>query len=159
MAVTVTPSSKGVYKRWGPPCLFCTQSTPHASPVDSDWPEEDWDRNIEEEKRREKQRKEEEMKQRQEIEEQEKIKSDPNYYLPSPIYVPSYEEEPPALVRDLVPDLAPEKTANMKESEKEDKTEEERRIMLELLDEENELGEKLEVKKIKRKRGRSTYKE
>ena len=53
--------------------------------------------------------------------------------------MPSYKEESPALVRNLVPDLAPEKTTNPKQNKKEDKTEEERRIMLELLDEENNL--------------------
>ena len=52
----------------------------------------------------------------------------------------SYEEEPPALVKNLVSDPTLEKTANTKQSKKEDKTEEERRIMLELLDEENDLG-------------------
>ena len=84
------------------------------------------------------------MKWRQEIEEQEKIKSDQNYYLPSPIYVPSHKEEPHALVRNLVPDPTQEKTANTKQSEKEDKTEEERGIMLELLAEENDLDYYLE---------------
>ena len=79
------------------------------------------------------------MKQRQEIEEQEKTKSDPNYYLPSPIYVSSYEEETPVLVRILVPDLTPEKMTNTKQSEKEEKIEEDRRIMLELLDEETDI--------------------
>ena len=63
----------------------------------------------------------------------------PNYYQTSPIYVPSYEETPPALVRNLVPDPAPEKTTNTKQNKKEDKTEEDRRIMLELLYEENDL--------------------
>ena len=53
--------------------------------------------------------------------------------------MPSYEEEPPALVKNLGPDQTPEKTANTKQSKKEDKTEEERRIMLELLDEGNDL--------------------
>ena len=79
------------------------------------------------------------MKQYQGNKEQKKTILDPNYYLPSHIYVPSYEEEPPVLVRSLVPDLTPEKMTNTKQSKKEDKTEQERRIMLELLDEENDL--------------------
>ena len=66
------------------------------------------------------------MKQRQEVEVQEKQNFDPNYYPPSPMYVPSYEEEPPALLKNLVPDPALEKTANTKQSKKEDKTEEEK---------------------------------
>ena len=49
--------------------------------------------------------------------------------------MPSYEEEPPALVRNLVPDPATEKTLNTKENK-----EEERRTMLELLDKENDSG-------------------
>ena len=53
--------------------------------------------------------------------------------------MPSYEEESPALVRNLVPAPAPEKIANTKPSKKKVKTEEERRKMLELLDEENDL--------------------
>ena len=36
-----TPSPAKMCKRWGPPCPFCAQSTPHPSPVDSDWSEED----------------------------------------------------------------------------------------------------------------------
>ena len=118
MATADMPSPAKTCKRWGLPCPFCAQSAPHPSPVDSDWSEEDWDRNIEREKRKVKQRKEEEMKQRQEREEQEKIKSDPNYYLPNPIYVPSYEEEPPALVRNLVTDPAPEKPQTLKKAKR-----------------------------------------
>ena len=67
-----------------------TQSTQHPSPVDSDWSEEDWNRDIEREKRKEKQRKEEEVKQRQKIEEQEKIS---NYYPLNPIYDPNQQAE------------------------------------------------------------------
>ena len=55
------------------------------------------------------------------------------------MYVPSYEEESPALVRDLIQKLALEKPRNMKQNEKENKTEEDRRIVLELLDEEKDL--------------------
>ena len=71
-------------------CPFCTQSALHPSPVDSDWSEEDWDANIEREKRKEKQRREEEVKKREKIEEQEKIS---NYYPLSPICDPHHEEE------------------------------------------------------------------
>ena len=54
------------------------------------------------------------------------------------MYVPSYDEEPPALVRDLIPKPAPEKPRDAKQNEK-NKTEEDRRIVLELLDEERDL--------------------
>ena len=133
-ATAHTTSLAKTCKRWGLPWPFCAQSPQHPSPMDSDWSEEDWDANIEKEKRKEKQRKEEEMKQRQEVEVQDKQIFDLNYYPPSPIYEPSYEEEPPALVRNLVPDPTPEKIANTKQSKKEDMTEEERRIMLQPLD-------------------------
>ena len=35
--------------------------------------------------------------------EEEEKNLDSNYYPPSPMHVPSYEEEPPALVRDFIP--------------------------------------------------------
>ena len=75
------PCSDEACKSLEQPCPFCAQS----APVDSDWSEEDWDGDIEREKRKEKQRKEEEGKQRQKIEEQEKIL---NVYPLSPIYDP-----------------------------------------------------------------------
>ena len=125
-AATSMSSSKEPCKRWGLPYLLCAQSTPHPSPVDSDWSEEDWDRNIEREKRKEKQRKEEEMKQRQEVEVQEKQNFDPNYYPTSPLYVPNYKEEPPVLVGNLVPNPALEKATNTKQKEKQDRTEEDK---------------------------------
>ena len=68
------------------------------------------------------------MKQRQGKEEQEKTILDPNYYLPGPLSVPSYEEEPSILVNDLVPNLIPEKTRNTKQN----KTVEYRRMVMEL---------------------------
>ena len=89
MTTISTPSPTKTFKRWGLSCPFCAQSTPNPSPVDSDWSKEDWDGEIE--KRKEKQRKEEEMMQRQD---EEKKILDPNYYLPEPIYIPSYEEPP-----------------------------------------------------------------
>ena len=80
---------------------------------------------------------EEEIKQRQE--EEEKKNLDLNYYPPSPRYVPNYEEGPPALVGDLIPKLALEKCRVMKQSKEENTMEEDRRIVLELLDEERDL--------------------
>ena len=47
MVATTVPSSDKACKRLGPPCPFCAQSAPHPSLVDSDWSEEDWDRDIE----------------------------------------------------------------------------------------------------------------
>ena len=135
MVTADTPSPAKMCKRWGLLCPFCAQTAQHPSLGDSYWLEEDWDGNIDREKRKEKQGKGEEMKQRQEVEVQEKQIFDPNYYPPSPVYVPSYEEEPHALVRNWVPVQVLEKTTNTKQNEKEDKTEEDRRIMLELLDE------------------------
>ena len=41
--------------------------------------------------------------------EQEKAVLDPNYYLLSPIYIPSYEEDAPTLANNLVPEPTPEK--------------------------------------------------
>ena len=108
MVTLSTPSAAKMCKGWGLPCLCCAQSTQHPSSVDSDWSEEDWGKEIEKEKRKEKQRKKEEMVQRQE--EEEKKNLDSNYYLPSPMYVPSCEEEPPALVRHLIPKLAQRST-------------------------------------------------
>ena len=49
MVTTSTPSPAKMCKRWGLPCPFCAQSTQHPSPVDSDWSEEDWDGEREEE--------------------------------------------------------------------------------------------------------------
>ena len=69
MTATTAPASDKICKRWELPCPFCAQSSLYPSPVDSDSSEEDWDGNIEREKRKEKQRKEEEAKQREKIEE------------------------------------------------------------------------------------------
>ena len=33
-----------MFKRWGPPYPFCAQSTPHPSPIESDWSHKDWNR-------------------------------------------------------------------------------------------------------------------
>ena len=97
IAASVTaPSSDKACKRWGPPCPFCAQSVLHSSPVDSDWSEEDWDGDIEREKKN-KERKRRQGKDRK-IEEQEKIS---NYYPPSPIYDSHPEEK-------ILPHLTPQ---------------------------------------------------
>ena len=62
---------------------------------------------------------------------------DPNYYPPEPMYVPSHEEQPPTLVNDLIPAL--ENSQDAKQNEGICKTEEDKRIILELLDEERDL--------------------
>ena len=115
MATTSTPSPAKMCKRWGLLCPFSAQSTPHPSPIDSDWSEEGWDREIEKQKRN----KEKEMKWRQK--EEMKI-LDPNYYLPEPIYVPFHEQQPPTYVNDLIP--AQEKSRDMKQNDGKSKTEE-----------------------------------
>ena len=51
MVAATAQSTDKDCKRWGPPCPFCVQSAPHPSPVDSDWSEEDWDGDIEREKK------------------------------------------------------------------------------------------------------------
>ena len=51
MIAATAPSSNRKCKRWGLPCPFCIQSALHHSPVDSDWSEEDWDGDIEREKK------------------------------------------------------------------------------------------------------------
>ena len=56
------------------------------------------------------------------------------YFPPSPQYIPTYEEKTPTLVRDLVPRPVLEGT-----TPEEDKKQEERRIMLELLHDETDL--------------------
>ena len=71
--------------------------------MDSDWLEEGWDNEIEEEKGREKQRKEDPEKAS-------------GYYPPELIYNPSHEREIPILVTDLVP--APIPGENKSESQK-----------------------------------------
>ena len=63
MVTTSTPSPVKMCKRWGPPCLFYAQSTPHPSLVDTDWSEEDCHREIEE-KRETKKRREDEVETR-----------------------------------------------------------------------------------------------
>ena len=87
---TNTPSPGDKCKRWGPPCPLCIQSTPHPSPVDSDQWEEDWDGEIEKEKRQEEQRKEKEMLQKQA--EEKKVLSS-NYYPLEPMYISNHEDQ------------------------------------------------------------------
>ena len=54
MAATCTPSPAKTCKRWELPCLFCAQSANTPSQWTQDWSEEDWDGEIEKEKRKEK---------------------------------------------------------------------------------------------------------
>ena len=54
MVATTAPSSDKTCKRWELPCPFCAQSTQHHSPVDSDWPEDNWHGDIGRVKRKEK---------------------------------------------------------------------------------------------------------
>ena len=106
IATTGTPSPAKMYKRWELPSLFCPQSAQYPSPVDSDWSEEDWDTGI----KKEKEGRGDGAKARRRRKEEIRFK-----LLPiKPMYVPSYEEELPALVRDLIPKLAPEKPRDIK---------------------------------------------
>ena len=99
--------------------------------MDSHWSEEELDSETEQEKRREKQRKE--VRQRQK---EEKKILDLNYYPPEPMYIPSHGEQPPTMVNDLI--LAPENSRDTLQKEEKSKTED-RRIVLELLNEETDL--------------------
>ena len=94
---TIPPvtSSKNISRKSGPSCPLCPHSVLQ---LDSDWSEEDWDREIEKGKRKEKQRKEEEKEKKLQIE-------GPSYYPQELIYTPSYEQdEPQALVQNLMQD-------------------------------------------------------
>ena len=84
------------------------------------------------EKKETKKRREDEAEQ-----EEEKKIIDPKYYPPEPIYISSHEDQPPTLVKDLI--LAPENSKDLKHNEGKSKIEEDRRIVLELLDEERDL--------------------
>ena len=106
---------------------------PTPSQGDSDW-SEDWDGELEKEKRRKKQRKEEGMKKRQE---EEKKILDSSYYPPEPMYVANHEEQPPTVVNDLIP--TPENSSDVTQKKGKSKTEEDKRIVLELLNEERDL--------------------
>ena len=84
--MTPTTSSTGkMFKRWGPPCPFCAQSAPHPSSKESDWSNEDWngDRQRVREDKKEQQKKEEEKN---------KVPND--YYPASPVYDPTYKQDP-----------------------------------------------------------------
>ena len=80
--------------------------------MDSEWLEEDWDNEIEEEKRQEKQIKEE-------------PKKTLGCYPPELIYYPSHKKEIPVLVADLVPAQLPgeNKRLSQKINEKEERLE------------------------------------
>ena len=107
MVSTSTPSPAKMCKRWGLPCPFCAQSTQHPSPVDSNWSEEDWDGQIEKDREKKETRGDGAKARRRR-----KKNLDSNYYPPSSMYVPSYEEEPPALLRDLIPTTNPRDVKN-----------------------------------------------
>ena len=128
---TLSPAKR--YKRWGPLCPFCAQSALHPSPVKSDWSDEDLDGEIQK-KKWEKQRKEEEMRQGQE--EKEEI-LDSGYYPPEPMYVSHHEEQPPMLVNNLV--LASEDPRDMQQDKSINKTEEDRRVIMSILDDERDV--------------------
>ena len=65
-----------------------------------------------------------------------------DYYPSSPIYVASHEEDAPALVDNLVPELAPEEKKDT--DKKGDKTTEDRRDLIEITDEEGNLDSDLD---------------
>ena len=89
---------------------------------------------IKKEKRERKNRKKEEEKKQKLATKECKTKPIATCYPPNPQYIPDYEEESSILARGLLPRPAPENiTSN---SRQEDKKNEERRTMLELLDEE-----------------------
>ena len=93
-----------------------------------DWSEEDWDREIQKAKQKEKQRKEE-LKQF----DSRGTQGNCSLLPPSPQYKPVCEEEPPTLMRELPPE--PYKGGHSDHN----RTEEEKRKMLELLNEEFDL--------------------
>ena len=70
---------------------------------------------------------------------EEKTILNPNYYLPCPIYVPSFKEKTPALVNNLIPDLTLEGSKNISQNMKEVKIVEDRRVVVEVTDEEDDL--------------------
>ena len=84
-------------------------------------------------KRREKKGKEEEMMQRQA---EEKTVLGSNYYPPEPIYIPNHKSQPPTVVNDLI--LAPENFRELNRT-RDTKTEDDRRVIMQLLDEERDL--------------------
>ena len=67
------------------------------------------------------------------------VKPITTYYSPSPQYIPSYEEEPPNLIRDLIPGPGQENNTSTN-SRKEYEKGEERKTILELLAEEINLN-------------------
>ena len=74
-------------KRWGLPCPFCVQSTPHPSPVVSDWSNEDWDRD--------KQQAREAKEREQLVKEKEEQNSPSSDYHPfTPICDPTFKQDP-----------------------------------------------------------------
>ena len=60
-----------------------------------------------------------------------------NYYPPEPIYIPNNENQTPTVVNDLI--LAPENSRETQWDKRDTKTEDDRRIIMSLLDEERDL--------------------
>ena len=122
---TTVASTCRMCKRWGLPCPFCTQSGPHPSPVESDWSDEDWNREKQRAKEEEKKKQEPQVQQKEDLTKdccpyspvydptfkqdplphcipEEKMALDPNYYLQG--YVPEEQEkdDAPLLMNNLV---------------------------------------------------------
>ena len=98
------------------PCPFKFRTIwSHSS---SNWSEGEWDgdrQNESEKRKKEQKEKEEKAKQKHE---HEKTVLDPNHYQPSPIYIPSYEEDAPTLVNNLVPEPTSKEEKNSVTSRK-----------------------------------------
>ena len=63
---------------------------------------------------------------------------DSSYHPPEPMYVPNHEEQPPTVVNNLIP--APENSRDTMQNKGKSKTKEDKRIVLELLNEEGDLN-------------------
>ena len=78
-----------------------TKPAPPILPSHSDWSDEDW--NAKRPRERERRKKEQEEREKADKEKQDSAQKDSEYYLPSPIYVLSYDSEvAPALRRNHV---------------------------------------------------------
>ena len=96
-----------------------TKPAPNPSPIHSDWSDEDWD--GERLRETERGKKEQVEKEKANREKQDGTQKDPEYYLPSPIYVPSYSKVAPAISDSLVP--SPGQEEKKKEEEQQEKGE------------------------------------
>ena len=81
-------------------------------------------------------KKDEQIKQRQD-EENQTLNSSSNYYPLEPIYLPNHKEWPPTVINNLI--LSPEISRDTKQDKRDIKTEDNRRIIMKLLDEERDL--------------------